>query len=85
METPLLSRVCSAAFTTAWRRFSGSRIERGRLIVSFVWDEYGGRSGSDLLHAVLAWEGTDGARASSRRCLCGEIENPDYGERGAPP
>lgn len=83
METEVLSRVCSRQLID---RFNGLALIGGDIeCVRMRFVRGVGRDGqrSYVSHVVLAWERADGIRVAARRCVCGQVANPDHSEWGA--
>jgi hypothetical protein len=85
MEAPLLSRLCQRKLDALVTDVARYGRDGERLCLRFLWSECSGGQRPVLSHLVPTLEGTDGVRASTGRCLCGQIANPDYVARGEAP
>ena len=68
--------MCSRAFVTALEDFTANGGFGVSVCMHFVRGI--GRDGlrPDVCHVVLTWEGAEGIRRSTLRCMCGQVENP---------
>jgi hypothetical protein len=77
MEGQVLSRMCERRLVDVIQQASLNGWDVTCFRLRFVWSGRDGQQRPDVSHVVLAWEGTAGDRATTRRCLCGLVENPD--------
>lgn len=80
METEVLSRVCSRKLVDRLASLALVGGELRCLRMRFVRERLVSGQRSYVSHVVLAWEGTNGVRASARQCVCGQVASPYYDE-----